>query len=146
MSYLSSTGPDTIERAVNRDPGAQIQVLYNFIHMMDDSTVREGEQALVRGAESLTNKMRNLYDKSIAGKSVVVSPDMVRSMGAIIGMVRKNMGGRQAKVRKYYQAQAGLSGLSDVDKLFLDIDEEMGGAPGGGDASNVDKLLNPSKP
>ena len=139
LRQFGQTDDAVVQAAVNRDPAAQFRVLYTFINTMDNTAVREGEQALVRSSESLINRARNALGKA-SGESVTISADMVRSMAAILRKVQGNLTSERKRIRNYYINRAKRSKLSDPVGLFPEDPDAESNEDNAG-AAAVDKLL-----
>jgi hypothetical protein len=139
---------DAAEDAKRANGPAQITLINGFQRAIDPGRVTEEERNLLRSAQSWLGRLQTKSGEVVNAQ--VVPPAMVDQM---IGVLRKRQsyfGGLIGKLQKSYVQKASRSGLKDPDTLFTDWLDYYGlpggGSPSGGDASNVDKLLTPSKP
>jgi hypothetical protein len=96
-----------------KEPMAQLAIVFDFMRTLDpDSTVREGEQALVFGAKSIRDVLSNIQD--LITKEQKLTPEQVRGIQKFAAMrYVDRLGTQEQLVNKEYRDRAKRYGWNE---------------------------------
>lgn len=129
-------------QAVSANPSAagDISIVFSFMKMLDPiSVVREGEQATVRNAAGIPDKIRNIYNKALTGEGL--APDQRQDILNQAKTLYDKALEQQERNSKTYINISEKSGL-DPNLVVPDITLAQPTPTGGGQGGEIDDLLN----
>jgi hypothetical protein len=113
------------EQAQAGNAPAQVQMLYAFISTLDNSVVREGEQALFLRAAPVVEQARAFLAKWAQNRGAAMPPGLVEQVGAILNEVEGAFADRFEAYRTYYTERARRWGVDP--QSFMNIPETFRG-------------------
>ena len=129
-------------QAVSANPSAagDISIVFSFMKMLDPiSVVREGEQATVRNAAGIPDKIRNIYNKALTGEGL--TPDQRQDILNQAKNLYDKASEQQERNSKTYINISEKSGLNP-NLVVPDITLAQPTPSGGGQGGEIDDLLN----
>lgn len=106
------------DRALKNDAAAQISLLYGFVNLMDETAVREGEQAMVRQAGPLYEQAKGIIQRSVLGQAYSVPPTLIKQ---IFPIMKERVGSFSSLVkesRERAMERARILGIDGIDRLI----------------------------
>jgi hypothetical protein len=126
-------------QAVSANPSAagDISIVFSFMKMLDPiSVVREGEQATVRNAAGIPDRIRNIYNKALTGEGL--APDQRQDILNQAKTLYDKASEQQERNSKTYINISERSGL-DPNLVVPDITLAQPTPTGGGQGGGVQK-------
>ena len=122
------------DRAMKNDAAAQISILYGFVNLMDETAVREGEQAMVRIAGPLYEQAKGIIQRSVMGEAYSVGPTLLKQMYSIMKERVGSFTGLVKDSRERAIERAKILGVSGIDRLIkpFAFEEDSAGPLGPG--------------